>query len=229
LYHASDTSVCSLSSNSGRKRYMPGLDGLRALSVLAVIAYHLKLPWAPGGLLGVGIFFTLSGYLITDQLMMEWQRARRFDLKRFWMRRVRRLLPAMFFMLALVSLCLYCFDRPRLLSLQGDFLSAIFYFNNWWLIFHQVSYFKSFGPPSPIGHLWSLAIEEQFYILWPLLLALIVRWIPRRGLQTFIILMGAAASAAAMALIYQPGTDPAGFIMGPIPEPLRCLLELAWL
>lgn len=214
MFHASNTSIYSRPSNYGQKRYMPGLDGLRALSVLAVIAYHLKLPWAPGGLLGVGIFFTLSGYLITDQLMMEWQRARRFDLKRFWMRRVRRLLPAMFFMLALVSLWLYCFDRPRLISLQGDFLSAIFYFNNWWLIFHQVSYFKSFGPPSPIGHLWSLAIEEQFYILWPLLLALIMRWIPRRGLQTFIILMGAVASAAAMALIYQPGTDPSRVYYG---------------
>jgi len=193
---------------------MPGLDGLRALSVLAVIAYHLKLSWAPGGLLGVGVFFTLSGYLITDQLMMEWQRTRRLDLKNFWIRRVRRLLPAVFFLLITVSLWLYYFDQPRLISLRGDFLSAIFYFNNWWLIFHKVSYFESFGPLSPIGHLWSLAIEEQFYILWPLLLVLILRLVPRRGSRTLIILIGAAASAVAMALIYQPGTDPSRVYYG---------------
>lgn len=203
-----------ISPNQIKKCYMPGLDGLRAISVLAVIAYHLKLSWAPGGLLGVGIFFTLSGYLITDQLMMEWQRTRRFDLKNFWIRRMRRLLPALFFMLIMVSLLLYCFDQSRLISLQGDFLSAIFYFNNWWLIFHKVSYFESFGPSSPIGHLWSLAIEEQFYILWPLLLALILRLVPRRGSRTLIILIGAAASAVAMALIYQPGTDPSRVYYG---------------
>ncbi len=203
-----------ISPNQIKKCYMPGLDGLRALSVLAVIAYHLKLSWAPGGLLGVGVFFTLSGYLITDQLMMEWHKTRRLDLKNFWLRRVRRLLPAVFFMLFMVSLWLYYFDQPRLISLRGDFLSAIFYFNNWWLIFHKVSYFESFGPLSPIGHLWSLAIEEQFYILWPLLLVLILRLVPRRGSRTLIILIGAAASAVAMALIYQPGTDPSRVYYG---------------
>lgn len=207
-------SLRTLSWHNSSKRYMPGLDGLRALSVLAVIAYHLKIPFAPGGLLGVSIFFTLSGYLITDQLMMEWHRAGRIDFINFWMRRIRRLLPAMFFVLISVALWLYYFDRPRLISLQGDFLSVLFYFNNWWLIFHEVSYFESFGPPSPLGHLWSLAIEEQFYLLWPLILVLILRWIPRRGPRVFAILAGAAASALAMALIYQTGTDPSRVYYG---------------
>lgn len=207
-------SLRTLSLENNSKRYMPGLDGLRALSVLAVIAYHLKIHFAPGGLLGVGVFFTLSGYLITDQLMTEWHSAGRIDFINFWKRRMRRLLPAMFLVLITVALWLYYFDRPRLISLQGDFLSVLFYFNNWWLIFHEVSYFESFGPPSPLGHLWSLAIEEQFYLLWPLVLVLILRWIPRRNSRVFAILVGAAASALAMALIYETGTDPSRVYYG---------------
>ena len=136
--------------SSHNRRYIPGLDGLRALSVLAVIAYHLNLSWAPGGLLGVGTFFVLSGYLITDQIITQWKRNGRLDLKDFWIRRARRLLPAMFVMLAVVAMWLLLFDRSRWIALQGDFVSSALYFNNWWLIFHNVSYFESFGPPSPI-------------------------------------------------------------------------------
>jgi len=198
----------------GTAHYMPGLDGLRALSVLAVIAYHLNVSWAPGGLLGVGVFFTLSGYLITDQLMMQWQSKRRIDLRDFWLRRIRRLMPAMLFMLAVVGTWLMLFDRPRLDALQGDFLSSVLYFNNWWLIFHEVSYFESFGPPSPIGHLWSLAIEEQFYLLWPLILAFGLYIAQRRGKLMLFILLGAAASALAMAIIYVPGADPSRVYYG---------------
>ncbi|MFC7146946.1 acyltransferase family protein [Cohnella cellulosilytica] len=193
---------------------MPGLDGLRALSVLAVIAYHLDLGWAPGGLLGVGVFFVLSGYLITDQLLSEWRRSRRIDLAGFWIRRARRLLPAMLLMLACTALWLLLFDRSRLTELQGDFVSAALYFHNWWLIFHEVSYFESFGPPSPIGHLWSLAIEEQFYLLWPPLLILGVRVARRRGGLIALLLAGALVSAAAMALLYVPGLDPSRVYYG---------------
>ncbi|OXS59942.1 hypothetical protein B1A99_10460 [Cohnella sp. CIP 111063] len=196
------------------RRYMPGLDGLRALSVLAVIAYHLNLNWAPGGLLGVGIFFVLSGYLITDQLLSEWRRSRSVDLAGFWIRRARRLLPAMFLMLACTALWLLLFDRSRLAELQGDFASAVLYFNNWWLIYHEVSYFESFGPPSPLGHLWSLAIEEQFYLLWPLLLVVGVKIAPRRGRLMLLLLGGALISALAMAWIYVPGLDPSRVYYG---------------
>jgi len=196
-------------------RYMPGLDGLRALSVIAVIAYHLDLKWAPGGLLGVGIFFVLSGYLITDQIIAQWKRSnKKFNLKDFWLRRARRLLPAMFAMLAFVALWLILFDSSRLAALQGGFVSAALYFNNWWLIFHQVSYFESFGPPSPIGHLWSLAIEEQFYFIWPIVLMILLRIVPQRGKIFLLALIGAAVSAMAMAFIYDPGTDPSRVYYG---------------
>jgi len=204
----------SMQSNPGKNRYMPGLDGLRAISVLAVIAYHLNLPWASGGFLGVGVFFVLSGYLITDQLMAHWQDTGRLDLKGFWIRRIRRLMPGLFFMLGIVALYLFLFDRSMLISLKGDLLSAVLYFNNWWLIFHQVSYFESFGPPSPIGHLWSLAIEEQFYLLWPLILLLLLRFVKQRSKLMLLTLTGAAASAVAMALIYDVGTDPSRVYYG---------------
>lgn len=206
-------SISPLQSASG-KRYMPGLDGLRALSVLAVIAYHLNLKWAQGGLLGVGIFFVISGYLITDQIINYWEQHRRLNLLDFWIRRARRLLPAMLCMLLFVALWLLVVDPSRLHMLQGDFISSLFYVNNWWLIFHKVSYFESFGPPSPIGHLWSLAIEEQFYILWPLLLLLVLKFAPRRGKLFGLILVCAAVSALAMTMIYVPGTDPSRVYYG---------------
>lgn len=200
--------------DSGKRRYMPGLDGLRALSVMAVIAYHLDFKWASGGFLGVGIFFVLSGYLITDQIVAQWKQNKKLDLKDFWIRRARRLLPAMFVMLAFVSLWLAWFDRSRLIALQGDFISAVLYFNNWWLIFHDVSYFESFGPPSPIGHLWSLAIEEQFYVIWPVILLILFRTVPQRGKIILLILAGATVSALAMAMIYEPGIDPSRVYYG---------------
>ena len=196
------------------RRYMPGLDGLRALAVLAVIAYHLHLPWAPGGLLGVCIFFVLSGYLITDILVAQWQFSGGLNLKEFWLGRARRLLPALFVMLAGVMVWISLGDPGRLSSLWNDVIAAIFYTSNWWLIFHQVSYFASFGPPSPLGHLWSLAIEEQFYLIWPLLLGLGLRCISRRGRLVGLIMALALTSAAVMAVIYQPGLDPSRVYYG---------------
>lgn len=198
----------------GARRYMPGLDGLRALAVLAVIAYHLNLSWAPGGLLGVCMFFVLSGYLITDMLAAQWQSTGGINLKDFWLGRARRLLPALFVMLTGVTAWIALCDPARLSSLWNDVLAAVFYVSNWWLIFHQVSYFASFGPPSPLGHLWSLAVEEQFYLIWPLLLGLGLRYIPRRGRLVGIIMTLAMASAAAMAVIYQPGLDPSRVYYG---------------
>lgn len=193
---------------------MPGLDGLRALSVLAVIAYHLNMKWAGGGLIGVGIFFVISGYLITDQIINQWERYGRLNLIDFWIRRVRRLLPATIVMLLVVALWLFIVEPTRLYGLKGDFLSSLLYVNNWWLIFHDVSYFESFGPPSPIGHLWSLSIEEQFYILWPLALVLGLKTASRRGKLIAWILACAGVSALAMAMIYVPGTDPSRVYYG---------------
>lgn len=198
----------------GAKRYMPGVDGLRAISVLAVIAYHLNMNWARGGLIGVGIFFVISGYLITDQIISQWERYGRLNLVDFWIRRARRLLPAMIVMLLVVTLWLFIIEPARWNSLKGDFISSLLYINNWWLIFHDVSYFESFGPPSPIGHLWSLSIEEQFYILWPLALLIGLKNVRRRGKLIAWILACAGVSALAMALIYVPGTDPSRVYYG---------------
>ncbi|MCK6258670.1 acetyltransferase [Fictibacillus sp. KIGAM418] len=196
------------------KRYMPGIDGLRAFAVLAVIAYHLNLGWAPGGLLGVGIFFVLSGYLITDLIIAEYHRTGKIDFKQFWIRRARRLLPALLSMLALVILWVLLFERSFLLDLWGNVLSVLMYVSNWWLIFHKVSYFAQFGPPSPLNHLWSLAVEEQFYLIWPLVLLLGLRYIKNNRLILGSILVAAILSAIAMAMIYTPGVDPSRVYYG---------------
>lgn len=201
-------------TKSATSRYMPGLDGLRAIAVLAVIAYHLDFGWASGGLLGVGVFFVLSGYLITDQIAAELHREGRLDLKRFWLRRARRLLPAMLLVMTAVIIYLLLFDRDRLAPLAGDVWSAVTYTSNWYLIYHHVSYFESFGPPSPFGHLWSLAVEEQFYLLWPLLLPAAAALLGRRGRTALLVTAGAAASAIAMAVLYVPGEDPSRIYYG---------------
>ena len=149
------------------QRYMPGLDGLRALAVLAVIAYHEQLAWAPGGLLGVGVFFTLSGYLITDLLLGQWARSGGLNLGDFWLRRARRLLPALFVMLAVVTAWVTVVSPSRLASLRGAVAAAATYSSNWFYIYTHNSYFARFAPPGPFDHLWSLAVEEQFYLVWP--------------------------------------------------------------
>src|SRR5215217_3098392 len=190
------------------QRYMPGLDGLRAIAVLAVIAYHLNPDWAPGGLLGVGVFFTLSGYLITDLLLGQREATGRLQLGDFWLRRARRLLPALFLMLALVVAWVTLLDRSLLPDLRADVLAAVGYVSNWWNIVREASYFARFGPPPPLDHLWSLAVEEQFYLIWPWLLWLGLRYVPWRYTLAGLTLAGVALSAAAMALIYEPGVDP---------------------
>ncbi|GIO99239.1 acyltransferase [Paenibacillus lautus] len=197
----------------GNGRYMPGLDGLRAFAVLAVIVYHLDSRWAPGGLLGVGVFFVLSGYLITDILIAQWKRDGRLGWKGFWLRRIRRLMPALLVMIAVVVAWITLFDHSQLASVHGDVLSALLYVNNWWRIYHEVSYFSSFGPPSPFGHFWSLAVEEQFYLLWPLLLVIGLRFVTRWRLLGLTLLL-AFLSALAMALIYEPGSDPSRVYYG---------------
>src|SRR5215203_821072 len=190
------------------QRYMPGLDGLRAIAVLAVIAYHLELGWAQGGLLGVGVFFTLSGYLITDLLLGQQDAVGHLRLGDFWLRRARRLLPALFLMLAVVVAWVTLFDRSQLPVLRGYVAAAAVYMSNWWNIFRHASYFSRFGPPPPLDHLWSLAVEEQFYLVWPFLLWLGLRYARGRYRLTGLTLAAAALSAIVMALLYQPGVDP---------------------
>jgi peptidoglycan/LPS O-acetylase OafA/YrhL len=196
-----------------RGRYMPGLDGLRAVAVAAVVAYHLGFGWAPGGLLGVGVFFTLSGYLITDLLLARYDDGH-VRLGDFWLRRARRLLPALFVMLAVVTVWVAVADRSRIAGLRGQVVAAVAYVNNWWQISQHASYFSRFSAPSPLSHLWSLSIEEQFYFLWPWLLLLGVHLVKERRRPIRIrprlagvTLVLALASALEMALLYHPSFD----------------------
>jgi peptidoglycan/LPS O-acetylase OafA/YrhL/lysophospholipase L1-like esterase len=192
------------------QRYLPGLDGLRALAVGAVVAYHVGLGWAQGGLLGVGVFFTLSGYLITDLLLGQYEATGGLQLGDFWLRRARRLLPALFVMLAVVVAWVTLLDRTLLPATRGGVVASAAYVSNWWLIAQHSSYFAQFGPPSPLGHLWSLAVEEQFYLIWPWLLWIALRLRrprTRTRLATASLLL-AAASALMMTLLYRPGYDP---------------------
>ena len=192
----------------GSRPYLAGLDGIRAVAVLGVIAFHVGAGWAAGGLLGVGVFFVLSGYLITDLLVAEYRRHHKVDLRQFWLRRARRLLPALFLMLVVVISWATLFARVQLVSLRHDLPSAIAYYSNWWFIYQHVSYFSRFGPPAPFGHLWSLAIEEQFYLLWPLLLLAGLRLVRHRRNLIMIVLGAAVASAIEMAVLYVPFSDP---------------------
>ena len=197
---------------------MPGLDGLRAIAVMAVIAYHLEVGFAPGGLLGVGVFFTLSGYLITDILLEGWV-TRKLSLKNFWLARARRLLPALLVMLAVVLLWVWIGNPDLMSTLRGETISSIFFVENWWAIGQDMSYFDRFGAPSPMSHLWSLAVEEQFYIIWPWLLLLLLKVSPARDHgkrarrerirpNLALITLGLAAiSAILMAVLYTPGFD----------------------
>ncbi len=193
--------------------YLPGLDGLRAFAVLVVLLYHADLHIFSGGFLGVEIFFVISGYLITSLILVEWQEQGRIDLKHFWLRRARRLLPALFLLL-LSTLTFAVIALPgEVASLRRDVAAAIGYATNWYLILSQQSYFESVGRPSLLRHLWSLAVEEQFYVVWPLLLTLLLRHV-RLNRVLYIVLAGSIASTLLMAVLYQPDVDPSRVYYG---------------
>lgn len=148
--------------------YQPGLDGLRALAVLAVMLYHGAVAFTPGGFLGVDVFFVLSGFLITSLLLLEFETTGGLDLPAFWGRRARRLLPALFLVLLVVLVYGAFLAGEAAESVRKDTLATLFYVSNWWFIFSGNPYFEQFQDPSPLTHTWSLAIEEQWYVLLPL-------------------------------------------------------------
>ena len=197
-----------------KSRYVPALDGLRALAVLAVIAYHMKMNWAPGGLLGVTMFFVLSGYLITGLLLTEFDSTQTISLPNFWLRRVRRIIPAVVFAVLGTAFLCTIFDHALLTKMRPDVAPTLFFFNNWWQIFHNVSYFEALGEPSPLTHYWSLAIEEQFYLIWPVALLLCLKaGVKRSTIQKGVIVL-IVLSALAMALMFSPTTDPSRVYYG---------------
>ncbi|HVQ91779.1 MAG TPA: acyltransferase family protein [Mycobacteriales bacterium] len=200
---------------SSRLRYQPGLDGVRGLAVLAVLLYHARISWARGGFLGVDVFFVLSGFLITRLLLAEWRRWGSIDLRRFWLRRARRLLPALF--LVLLAVALYASvlaSAGQLATIRGDALATLGYVANWRFVFAEQSYFAQYDEPSPLRHMWSLGIEEQFYLLFPLLLIGLLALRARRPALATIFGLGALGSAALAAALYHPGADPSRVYYG---------------
>jgi peptidoglycan/LPS O-acetylase OafA/YrhL len=194
-------------SRHGSLPYLPGLDGLRALAVLSVLLFHGRASWLPGGFLGVDVFFVISGFIITRLLLNEWQTTGRINLGSFWWRRARRLLPAVFLLLVTVLVYYVFFVEDEVTSVRGDSLAALAYVTNWRFIIDQQSYFETFMRPSAFRHLWSLAVEEQFYLLWPLLLAGALALFKRRWVVAALVVVGSVASTALMAYLYSPGDD----------------------
>jgi peptidoglycan/LPS O-acetylase OafA/YrhL len=207
-------------THAGRGRGAPalahavGLDGVRALAVVAVLAYHSTDGLLHGGFLGVDVFFVLSGYLITSLLMVEGRQTGTIKLSRFYLRRARRLLPALYTLLLVVGGVVVVFFAQYAARVRGDLLAALGYVTNWWLIAQNSSYFGSGSGPGVLNHLWSLAVEEQFYLIWPVLLLLLGRGRASRRLTATFLVLAIAASGLAMALLYNPWGDPSRVYFG---------------
>jgi peptidoglycan/LPS O-acetylase OafA/YrhL len=208
-----DGKISGRDSDGRRMPYQPGLDGLRALAVAGVFLYHAGVSWMPGGFLGVDLFFVLSGYLITSLLLREFSTDGTIDLVRFWYRRARRLFPAVALVILFALLATLTIARDDLGRTRADALSAVVYLTNWHEIIASHSYFNEFGRPSLLQHLWSLAVEEQFYLLWPLLLMFGLRKLHPRNMLVLTAVL-AAASCALMWVLYNPGGDPSRVYYG---------------
>ncbi|MFZ0668026.1 MAG: acyltransferase family protein [Acidimicrobiales bacterium] len=203
-----------------RLRYTPGLDGLRAVAILGVVAFHVGFGWTPGGFYGVDTFFVLSGYLITSLLVVEWDGSRTIKLRSFWARRARRLLPALFVLVA--GLAVLHLTVPNLLPWPDaipDALATLGYAANWHFIAGSTNYFAISVSPSPLLHTWSLAIEEQFYMLWPLVVLFVLgtsgRWARRAGKvpdrrKRLLVLLGMSVIGAVASAMWMWHLTPAG-------------------
>lgn len=198
-----------------KRRYITGLDGIRAIAVIMVLAYHLKLALFKSGFLGVTVFFVLSGYLITGILISEVEEEGAIDLKNFWLRRIRRLVPAVMSMAVVIIFVSAVVNRIIFTKGCKDFLASVLGFNNWWQIFNKVSYFEAAGVTSPFTHCWSLAIETQFYLIYPLILLGIYKLAKSRGegrakrglLFAGVTLLLALISVILMIVLFDPQQD----------------------
>ena len=198
-----------------KRRYITGLDGIRAIAVIMVLSYHLKLALFKSGFLGVTVFFVLSGYLITGILISEVEEEGTIDLKNFWLRRIRRLVPAVMSMAVVIIFVSAVVNRIIFTKGCKDFLASVLGFNNWWQIFNKVSYFEAAGVPSPFTHCWSLAIETQFYLIYPLILLGIYKLAKSRGegrakrglLFAGVTLLLALISVILMIVLFDPQQD----------------------
>jgi len=189
--------------------YEPSLDGIRAFSVIAVMLYHANIAWLPGGFLGVEVFFVVSGFLITSLLIEERESTRRIDLKQFWIRRARRLLPALVVMLAATAVCVAFYATDSAPDFRRDVLPSLGYFSNWWQIFAvDTPYFAASSLPV-LRHLWSLAVEEQWYLIWPLLFVFVfgAKWMrPKISGALLLLCSGAIMFATALRFVQDDET-----------------------
>ena len=195
-------------SATGKDR-ISALDGLRAVALLIIMGYHFGLGWLQGGFFSLDIFYVLSGYLITGLLLSEYRKRGRIKLSAFWLRRARRLLPALLIVLVVVALVVRLAEPTGLYpDLRMSSLSALFYFSNWWQIASSGNYFVTTGVVYPLTHTWSLAVEEQFYLVWPLVVFAVLHFSRAfaRGVRVLLVLSvaGAVGSAFEMAFLYSP-------------------------
>lgn len=197
-----------MSKRLSTSRYITGFDGIRTLAVIGVILYHLLPTQMRGGYLGVPVFFVVSGYLITDLLRQEWDQNGKIKVIDFYVRRMKRLYPGMVVMLGLAAAYITLFQRNLLNNLRGVVVSSLLYYNNWWQINHGLSYFDRFGNESPFTHLWSLAVEGQNYLIWPLVFILLMK-IGKKRSRVFNVVAGITVfSGILFAVLYTPGADP---------------------
>ena len=181
-------------------RYIPAIDGLRAVAVIAVMLYHLGFNWIPGGFLGVDLFFVISGYVITRLLLDSIQRSGGLDLRAFYVARIRRLLPPLLFMIIVTTVFVGAWAPDTMRRFLGDTPFALLGGMNWWLVFRHTDYFEAIGRPPLLQHTWSLGVEAQFYLVWPLILLLVLRYFGKNKIPGAALLI-AAFSGIALLLV----------------------------
>ena len=184
-------------------RYIPAIDGLRAVAVIAVMLYHLGFNWIPGGFLGVDLFFVISGYVITRLLLDSIQRSGGLDLRAFYGARIRRLLPPLVFMIVTTTIVVGFWAPDTMRRFLGDTPFALFGGMNWWLVFRETDYFEAIGRPPLLQHTWSLGVEAQFYLVWPLILLLVLRYFGKNKIPGAALLIAAFSGIALLVVSLQ--------------------------
>ena len=184
-------------------QYIPAIDGLRAIAVIAVMLYHLGVSWIPGGFLGVDLFFVISGYVITRLLLDSIQERGGLDLRDFYLARIRRLLPPLVFMIVTTSIFIGLWAPDTTKKFLTDAPFSLTGAMNWWLVFNQQDYFEASGRPPLLQHTWSLAVEAQFYLIWPLILLIVLKYLGKKLIPAAALVIAATSGVALMLVSFQ--------------------------
>lgn len=184
-------------------RYIPAIDGLRAVAVVAVMLYHLGYSWIPGGFLGVDLFFVISGYVITRLLLDSIARSGGLDLRAFYKARIRRLFPPLVFMILVTSIYIGIWAPETMRRFMSDSPFALLGGMNWWLVFRHTDYFESIARPALLQHTWSLGVEAQFYLIWPVILLLILRYFGKNKIPGAALLIAAVSGVTLLVVSFR--------------------------